>query len=102
MKKRFAVTIKYLLGLLVLLVVADGLLTQLLIKDGKAREGNPFLQPIVGEDIFIVLKVAGALLCGLILWDIYKRHPRVALISTSCFVVFYGVIVLWNLSLALW
>ncbi len=53
MKKRFAVTIKYLLGLLVLLVVADGLLTQLLIKDGKAREGNPFLQPIVGEDIFL-------------------------------------------------
>ncbi|MFC2033517.1 DUF5658 family protein [Chloroflexota bacterium] len=102
MKKRFAVTIKYLLGLLVLLVVADGLLTQLLIKGGKAREANPFLQPIVGEDIFIVLKVAGALLCGLILWDIYKRHPRVAMISTSCFVVFYGMIVLWNLSLALW
>ena len=102
MNKRFAVTIKYLLGLLVLLVVADGLLTQLLITDGKAREGNPFLQSIVGENIFIVLKVAGALLCALILWDIYKRHPRVALISTSCFVAFYGVIVLWNLSLALW
>jgi len=102
MNKRFAVNIKYLLGLLVLLVVADGLLTQLLITDGIAREGNPFLQSIVGENIFIVLKVAGALLCALILWDIYKRHPRVAMISTSCFVVFYGVIVLWNLSLALW
>ena len=90
---------KYLLGLLIVFVISDGLLTQLLIKGGLAREGNPFLVPIVGEAGFIVLKVVGVLLCALILWDIYKRLPKVALISTSCFVVFYGVIVLWNLSL---
>ena len=90
---------KYLLGLLIVFVISDGLLTQLLIKGGLAREGNPFLVPIVGEAGFIVLKVVGVLLCALILWDIYKRLPKVALISTSCFVIFYGVIVLWNLSL---
>ena len=92
---------KYLLGLLVLFVIADGLLTHFLVTGGIAREGNPFLQPIVGEAGFIVLKIAGAFLCALILWDIYRRHPKVSLISTSCFVVCYGVIVLWNLSLAL-
>ena len=92
---------KYLLGILVLFVIADGLLTHFLITNGIAREGNPFLQPIVGKTGFIVLKVVGAFLCALILWDIYRRYPRVALISTSCFVVCYGVIVLWNLSLAL-
>ena len=90
---------KYLLGLLIVFVISDGLLTQLLIKGGLAREGNPLLVPIVGEAGFIVLKVVGVLLCALILWDIYKRFPKVALISTTCFVVFYGVIVLWNLSL---
>jgi hypothetical protein len=82
-------------------VVADGLLTQFLIDGGLAREGNPFLQPLVGDVGFIILKVAGALLCAFILWDIYRRFPRVAVIATWCFVAGYGVIVLWNSSLLL-
>ena len=90
---------KYLLALLVIFEISDGLLTHFLIKSGIAREGNPFLQPLVGEAGFLILKVVGVLLCALILWDIYKRYPKVALISTSCFVAIYGVIVLWNLSL---
>ena len=89
---------KYLLSLLVVFVISDGLLTQFLINDGRAREGNPFLQPLVGDVGFIILKAAGALLCAFILWDIYRRYPRVAVIATSCFVVAYGVIVLWNSS----
>ena len=92
---------KYLLGLLIVFEISDGVLTHFLVRDGLAREGNPFLVSLVGETNFLVLKVVGVLLCALILWDIYKRLPRVALISTSCFVVFYGVIVLWNLSLFL-
>ena len=90
---------KYLLALLVIFEISDGVLTHFLIEGGIAREGNPFLQPLVGEAGFLALKVVGVLLCALILWDIYKRYPRVALISTSCFVAIYGVIVLWNLSL---
>ncbi|MFC2066487.1 DUF5658 family protein [Chloroflexota bacterium] len=90
---------KYLLGFLIVFVFADGLLTNSLIEMGIAHEGNPFLQPIVGDVGFLVLKAVGALLCVVILWDIYKRLPKVALITTSFFVVFYGVIVLWNSSL---
>ena len=90
---------KYLLGLLIIFEIADGILTHFLVTGGLAREGNPLLLPIVGEFSFLVLKVVGVFICAIILWDIYKRWPRVALISTSCFVVFYGVIVLWNLSI---
>ena len=90
---------KYLLGVLIVFVIADGLLTQGLVNGGLAREGNPFLKPLVGEVGFIALKAAGALLCAFILWDIYRRFPRVAVIATSCFVVAYGAIVLWNSSL---
>ena len=92
---------KYLLGLLIVFEISDGVLTHFLIRGGLAREGNPLLMSLVGETNFLILKVVGVLLCAVILWDIYKRLPRVALISTSCFVVFYGVIVLWNLSLFL-
>ncbi len=92
---------KYLLGLLVGFEILDGIMSHLLIRGGLGREGNPFLQPLVGELNFIILKVVGGLLCTLILWDIYKRHPRVALISTSCFLAFYVVIVFWNLGVFL-
>ena len=90
---------KYLLGLLIAFVITDGLLTQFLVNGGHAREGNPFLQPLVGDVGFIALKAAGALICAFILWDVYRHFPRVALIATSCFVVAYGAIVLWNSSL---
>ncbi len=90
---------KYLLVFLVVFEISDGLLTHFLIRGGLAREGNPLLQPMVGEVNFLILKVVGGLLCALLLWDIYKRWPRVALISTTCFVMFYSVIVLWNASM---
>ncbi len=90
---------KYLLFFLVVFEISDGLLTHFLIRGGLAREGNPLLLPMVGEINFLILKVVGGFLCALLLWDIYKRWPRVALISTACFVMFYSVIVLWNASM---
>ena len=89
---------KYLLGLLITFEILDGVLTHFLVEDGLAREGNPFLMPLVGETNFLILKVVGVLLCALILWDVYKRYPRVALVTTACFTTFYFVIVLWNVS----
>ena len=90
---------KYLLAVLVILVVLDGFLTQGLINGGLAREGNPFLEPMVGHVGFIILKVVGALVCAFILWDVYRRFPRLAVITTWCCVAAYGAIVLWNSSL---
>jgi hypothetical protein len=92
---------KYLLITLVSFVILDGLLTELLLGDGLARESNPFLQPLVGDVGFMVLKIVGSLLCAFILWDIYKRFPRVAVIAAWIAVVGYGVIIAWNSSLFL-
>ena len=90
---------KYLLSVLIILVVLDGVLTHFLIEGGLAREGNPLLQPLVGDFGFILLKVAGVLVCAFILWDIYRRFPKLALITTWCSVIAYSAIVLWNSSL---
>jgi hypothetical protein len=93
---------KYLLGFLVTFVVLDGVLTLFLINGGgNVREGNPLLQPLVGDVGFIFLKAAGALLCAFILWDVYRRFPKVGIIATWVAVVGYGVIVLWNSSMFL-
>ncbi len=92
---------KYLLALLILLNAADGVVTHYLLKFGLATEGNPFLLGVVGQPLFLVLKVAGILLCVMLLWDIHRRHRRLALWSTAAFVTSYLFIVLWNASLFL-
>jgi hypothetical protein len=93
--------LKYLLGLLIILNIADGILTHFLIKLDLGKEANPFLLDLVGEPGFLVLKVAGIFLCSLILWDIYRRHPRLAVMSTSVFVTVYVGIVVWNSAIFL-
>ena len=88
---------KYLLGMLIGFVVADGLISHFLVRHGLGYEGNPLLQNLVGEGNFLVIKVLAVLLCAFILRDIYKQWPKLALISTSCFVVLYAGITSWNL-----
>jgi len=92
---------KCLLGLLVGFEILDGVLTHFLLERETLVEANPFLQPLVGEANFLLIKVLGGFLCALILWDIYQRHPWLALITTSCCTIFYAGIVGWNLGLFL-
>jgi hypothetical protein len=92
---------KVLLGTLIGFIILDGLLTEFLLNRGMAREVNPFLQPLVGDIGFMILKVVGALLVAFILWDVYRRFPKVAVIVTWVAVAGYGGIVLWNASLCL-
>jgi len=90
----------YLLSLLAFFIVSDGLLTHALVGNGL-REGNPLLVPLVTQGNLMVLKLVGTVVCIIILWDLYRKFPKVALITTSCFVVAYGAIVFWNFGLLL-
>lgn len=90
--------IEYILGLLVALVVSDGLISQFLVESKLGLEGNWFLQPFVGEGNFLFIKLGGALLSSLILWDIHRRRPSLALLSALLFVVLYTGIVYWGLA----
>ncbi len=87
---------RYLLIALVALVVSDGVISHFLVTGGLGREWNPFLKTLVGEEYFLVIKLLGALLSALILWDIYRKWPKLALISSSCLVAVYAALVLWN------
>jgi intracellular septation protein A len=91
---------KYLLGLLTVFILGDGFLTHILVGDGM-REGNSLLVPLITQGNLMLLKLVGTIVCVIILWDLYRKVPKVALISTSCLVVAYGAIVLWNFSLLL-
>jgi intracellular septation protein A len=90
----------YLLSCLAFFIISDGFLTHALV-GGGLREGNPLLVPLVAQGNLMVLKLVGTVVCIIILWDLYRRFPKVALITTSCFVVFYGAVVFWNFGLLL-
>jgi len=85
--------IRLLLGTMIALVVADGLISEFLITRGFAYEGNPLLQAWASQNF---IKLLGALLSALILWDIYKHYPRLSSITTLCLVTLYTIIVFWN------
>jgi hypothetical protein len=89
--------VEYLLGTLLSLVVADGLISQFLIKSGIGQEGNPFLKVLVAEGNFLIIKMCGAIICVLILWNIARRLPRLVFIVSSCLVGLYTAILFWNI-----
>lgn len=88
---------RYMLYVLFGLIVADGILSDFLISQNLGWESNPFLQTLVGGEQFLLLKVCGALLVMLILWNIYTRRPRLAFTSSLCFITLYTVVVYWNI-----
>ena len=87
----------YLLIILVALVISDGLISQFLIRSGMGSEGNPFLMNWITNPNFMAIKIVGAFLCALILWDIYKHWAKLALFATSGLVVLYAGILIWNI-----
>ncbi len=103
-KKIFQSTEKKLIYLLVTLVsfiIIDGLLTQYFVPRGDFKEANSFMEPLVGQPSFLIIKIVGALLCAVLLWDIHRRFPKVGLIATWIAVIGCGAVVLWNVSLVL-
>jgi hypothetical protein len=92
---------KYVLATLVFLMVADGILSQFLIKYGLGHEGNPLLQVLAEQPYFPLIKLAAVLLCVLILWDINKTRPRAAMATSLFFVSLYTVVLYWNLGVYL-
>jgi hypothetical protein len=90
--------IKVLIPLLVILEAADGILTYSAACKNLIREANPILQNIVWTGDFLLMKISGAFLCGVLLWFIYKRFPKIGLIATSSIMFFYSFVLTWNLS----
>jgi hypothetical protein len=83
------------------LIVADGLITQFLVTNGQAIEGNLFLQAWVGQEMFLAIKVSGAFLITLFLWMKYNAKPKLIYIFTAIVLAFYTSIVFWNVSVFL-
>ena len=90
-------TARYTLYALFCVIVADGLITQFLVKGGYGLEVNPFLRAWVSQGWFLTIKVSGAFLATLLLWINYNAKPKLVYAIAVVALAFYTVIVFWNL-----
>ena len=90
-------TVEFLVVTLACLVVADGVITDFLVRRGFGFEANPFLQFWVRNDYFVLLKLVSGVLVALLLWEMHRRHPTGILMLSACLVAAYTMIVFWNL-----
>jgi len=81
--------------------VADGLITEYLVGSGIGQEANVFLRSTLIRGDFMLVKIAGVLLSGLMLWNINKHSPKVATITVWSSILLYTGIVFWNLGMFL-
>lgn len=79
------------------LIVADGLITRLLVAGSYGSEMNPFLEAWVGQDMFLAIKVSGAFLVILFLWIKHSKSPKTVFSVTLLSLSFYTVVIFWNL-----
>jgi hypothetical protein len=89
--------IRILIGSLFAVIIADGIITNHLVHGNLAREGNPFLEYWVIEGRLLSIKILGGLLAAFYIWNIYRRHPKLATVLSSLFLLGYIVIICWNL-----
>jgi len=89
--------IEYLLGTLLVLVAADGIISQFLIEEGLGKEGNPFLRTLAADSNFLIIKMCGAIICVIILWNLARRKQRLVFIFSSIVVFIYTAILFWNI-----
>jgi hypothetical protein len=77
----------------------DAVITQVLVGNGIARELNPFILNSVNQGSFIVIKIAGLILCVACLWLIGKKYPALATAAAAIIAVLYTGIVSWNFAM---
>lgn len=74
----------------------DGIITQVFVGNGIARELNPLVINSVNQGSFLIIKIIGLLLCVFCLWLIGKKFPRLAITIAAVIAVFYTAVLSWN------
>jgi hypothetical protein len=86
-----------LLAVMVALVVTDGLITRLVIKNNLGQEANPFLKTWVQNDALLVVKLVGSAFAAAIILHLYSLNHKLGWIMSLIFVSSYSLLIIWNI-----
>ena len=79
------------------MVVVDGIFSNFLISQGLGWEWNPLLKGVAGSEQMLLIKACGVILAIVLLWSAYRKRPVLAAMGAFCSLIFYAVIIYWNL-----
>jgi hypothetical protein len=88
---------RLLLGSIISLMGADGIISVFLMRHNLAIEANPLMRTLAFEEVFPLLKIIGALISVLILSHAVRIKPGIISFSACLLVLSYTFIVYWNL-----
>jgi len=89
---------KFVLALMVIFQLWDGIITQVFTGNGLAQEGNPIMVGMVTSGNFLVFKIIGISLAAAALWLTYKYLPGLSKIAASSIAIFYAGVIAWNFA----
>jgi hypothetical protein len=93
------ISFRFMLLLLIGLVLADGIITEFVVGAGLATEGNPLMKVCLNEGNLMPLKLCGALMGSVILWNMSRKYQRSASTVALVFIAVYTSIVYWNVAI---
>ncbi|APV43375.1 hypothetical protein Dform_00009 [Dehalogenimonas formicexedens] len=85
---------------LVLLNIADAVVSQFIVTSGAGTEGNALLIYWVTRREFVLIKAGASIVAAVLLWDLSRRAPKPMLVVTAIIVAIYILIVAWNILVA--
>ncbi len=88
----------FVLLLMAIFQLWDGIITQVFTSSGIAHEGNPLMMGIVGSGNFLMFKIVGIGVAAAALWFAYKYLPRLSKVTASCITIFYAGVIAWNFT----
>ena len=86
----------FLLAMMAQLQLWDGIITQAFVMNGVVRESNRVAAHLLGEGNYLLLKMAGILVCLVLLWVIGRRYPALAKLTASVVCIFFLAVIVWN------
>ena len=90
----------YLLLALFTLIMADGLLTEVIVAGGYGVEANVFLAPMLQKTgILLAAKATGASFIVAYLVKLYGEKQKLAKFVLTTGLVLYGILFLWNFGI---
>jgi hypothetical protein len=78
------------------LEIMDALITYWAVNRGLVSEGNHLIAQMAGSWNFVLLKVIGAFLSGLILLKLHEHFPRATLAAAVTIALLYSGVLVWN------
>jgi hypothetical protein len=84
------------LALVTIFQLWDGIMTQILVKNGIVREYNTLVNGLIINGQFLIIKIISPLIISLVLLSIYRYFPRLVLTTATIITGFYSAVLLWN------